>query len=110
MPFTIKANFKMTVIMLAQISSISIATPIAAKTKKIYEHPVNQICWLIKINEIGPNVLLCKINIERVFRNLRIDHFDYPMLGLKWQNNIYIDFEYLLDSLWVRPLSNLVQI
>ena len=36
-----------------------------------------------KINVIGPNALLYKIDLEREFRNLRIDPFDYPVLGLK---------------------------
>ena len=44
-----------------------------------------------KINEIGPSALLYKIDLERAFRNLRIDPFDYPVLGLKWKNSIFVD-------------------
>ena len=44
-----------------------------------------------KINAIGPNALLYKIDLERAFRNLRIDPFDYPVLGLKWQDSIFVD-------------------
>ena len=44
-----------------------------------------------KINAIGPDALLYKIDLERAFRNLRIDPFDYPVLGLKWKNSIFVD-------------------
>ena len=43
------------------------------------------------INAIGHNALLYKIDLERAFRNLRIDPFDYPVLGLKWQDSIFVD-------------------
>ena len=45
-----------------------------------------------KINALGPNALLYKIGLERASRNLRMDPFDYPVLGLKWQDNILVDF------------------
>ena len=35
--------------------------------------------------------MLYKIHLERAFRNLRIDPFDYPVLGLKWQDSIFVD-------------------
>ena len=44
-----------------------------------------------KIREMGPNAQLFKVDLQRAFRNLRIDPLDYPLLGLKWQENTYID-------------------
>ena len=38
-----------------------------------------------QIRTLGPQALLFKIDLERAFRNLRIDPFDYPLLGLQWQ-------------------------
>ena len=35
--------------------------------------------------------MLFKIDLERAFRNLRIDPFDYPLLGLQWQGKRYVD-------------------
>ena len=37
-----------------------------------------------QIRTLGPCALLFKIDLERAFRNLRIDPFDYPLLGLQW--------------------------
>ena len=44
-----------------------------------------------KINDIGPNALLYKVDLQRAFRNLRIDPFDYKVLGLIWWNQTFID-------------------
>ena len=44
-----------------------------------------------KIRSMGPSALLFKVDLQRAFRNLRIDPSDYPLLGLKWQGNTYID-------------------
>ena len=44
-----------------------------------------------KISEIGPTVLLYKIDLERAFRNLIIDPYDYPVLGLRWKQRMYVD-------------------
>ena len=44
-----------------------------------------------KINEIGPTALLYKIDLERAFRNLKIDPYDYPVLGLRWKQRMYVD-------------------
>ena len=44
-----------------------------------------------KIRSMGPKALLFKVDLQRAFRNLRIDPLDYPLLGLKWQGNTYID-------------------
>ena len=44
-----------------------------------------------KINEIGPDALLYKVDLQRAFRNLRIDPLDYKVLGLMWQNQTFID-------------------
>ena len=32
-----------------------------------------------------------KVDVERAFRNLRIDPLDYKSLGLYWKNGYYID-------------------
>ena len=44
-----------------------------------------------QIRTLGPRTLLFKIDLERAFRNLRIDPFDYPLLGLQWQGKRYVD-------------------
>ena len=44
-----------------------------------------------QIRSMGPTALLFKVDLQRAFRNLRIDPLDYPLLGLKWQGNTYID-------------------
>ena len=44
-----------------------------------------------KINEIGSNALLYKVDLERAFHNLRIDPLDYKVLDLMWQNQMFID-------------------
>ena len=44
-----------------------------------------------KIREMGPKSLLFKVDLQRAFRNLRIDPLDYPLLGLKWKENTCID-------------------
>ena len=44
-----------------------------------------------QIRTLGPCALLFKIDLERAFRNLRIDPFDYPLLGLQWQGKRYVD-------------------
>ena len=36
-----------------------------------------------KIKEIGPNALLYKIDLERAFRNLRVDPAAYSLLCLR---------------------------
>ena len=37
-----------------------------------------------QIRTLGPQALLFKIDLERAFRNLQINPFDYPLLGLQW--------------------------
>ena len=44
-----------------------------------------------KVVEIGPTALLYKVDLERAFRNLRIDPYDYSALGLQWQGKLYVD-------------------
>ena len=44
-----------------------------------------------KIKEIGPSALLYKIDLERAFRNLRVDPSALPLLCLKWNNVTYVD-------------------
>ena len=44
-----------------------------------------------KINDIGPDALLYKVNLQRAFRNLKIDPFDYKVLGLMWRSQTFID-------------------
>ena len=54
------------------------------------KHPtINHI--VNKINEVGPAALLYKVDLQRVFRNLRIDPLDYKVLGLIWRNQTFID-------------------
>ena len=44
-----------------------------------------------QIRTLGPRTLLFKIDLERTFRNLRIDPSDYPLLCLQWQGKRYVD-------------------
>ena len=44
-----------------------------------------------KINKHGDDVTLSKIDVARVFRNLCVDPADAMKLGIKWQDDVYID-------------------
>ena len=47
----------------------------------ILKYPtIDQVVERIKL--VGPSALLYKVNLERAFRNLRIDPYDYPLLSL----------------------------
>ena len=48
---------------------------------------IDQVVECIK--EIGPSAKLFKIDLERVFRNLRVDPYDYPLMGLQWDGDVY---------------------
>ena len=43
------------------------------------------------IKEIGPSAKLFKVDLECAFRNLRVDPYDYPLMGLRWNNDVYVD-------------------
>ena len=40
------------------------------------------------IHELGPDVLLSKIDVSRAFRNLRVDPADFDLLGLSWKGGL----------------------
>ena len=44
-----------------------------------------------KIEELGPEALLYKVDLERAFRNLRINPIAYPLCCLKWNDVTYVD-------------------
>ena len=44
-----------------------------------------------QISQLGSETLLFKVDLERAFRNLKTDPYDYPMFGLKWDRGIYND-------------------
>ena len=44
-----------------------------------------------KIKKFGSNCLSFKIDFQRAFINLRINHFDYNVLGLSWLQQMYVD-------------------
>ena len=44
-----------------------------------------------KIRVMGSKSLLFKIDLQRAFRNFRIDPGDYHVLGLRWQGMTYVD-------------------
>ena len=44
-----------------------------------------------KIRKYGPGTLLFKVDLQRAFRNLRIDPGDYDLLGLNWRHQTYVD-------------------
>ena len=43
------------------------------------------------VDELGPDVLLSKIDVSRAFRNLRVDPYDFDVLGLNWRGMTYLD-------------------
>ena len=43
------------------------------------------------IKALDSNALLSKIDISRAFRNLRVDPYDFDLLGLKWHHDSYLD-------------------
>ena len=56
----------------------------------ILKYPtIDQVVERIKL--VGPSALLYKVDLERAFRNLRVDPFDYPLLGLQWNTDVYVD-------------------
>ena len=46
-----------------------------------------------RIKEIGPSAKLFKVDLECAFRNLRVDPYDYPLMGLRWNNDVYVDVD-----------------
>ena len=43
------------------------------------------------INDIGRGAFLYKVDISRAFRHVKIDPFDYDLLGLKWRDVTFFD-------------------
>ena len=50
---------------------------------------IDQVVECIQL--LGPSAMFFKVDLERAFRNLRMDPYDYPLLGLKWCDVTYID-------------------
>ena len=46
-----------------------------------------------KNRQYGSDALLFKVDLQRAFRNLRIDPANYHLLGLYWRQQMYIDVE-----------------
>ena len=44
-----------------------------------------------KIIQMGPTALMFKVDLQRAFRNLRMDPADYSVLGLRWRNDTYVE-------------------
>ena len=44
-----------------------------------------------KIKMYGPDTLLFKVDLQRAFRNLRIDPVDCDLLALNWRQQTYVD-------------------
>ena len=43
------------------------------------------------ISDVGQDALLFKIDLKRAYRNLRADPRDFPVLGLLWKGECYVD-------------------
>ena len=43
------------------------------------------------INDVGKGACLYKVDISRAFRHVKIDPFDYDLLGLKWRDVTFFD-------------------
>ena len=44
-----------------------------------------------KIRQYGSDALLFKVDLQRAFRNLRVDPANYHLLGLSWRQQTYVD-------------------
>ena len=44
-----------------------------------------------KMLELGPGCMMYKIDLSRAYRQLRSDPLDWPLLGINWQEDYYID-------------------
>lgn len=44
-----------------------------------------------KVKQIGPSAWIWKADLARAYRQLRVDPLDAPLLGLAFNNNIYLD-------------------
>ena len=44
-----------------------------------------------RIQLMGPSAMLFQVDLEQAFRNLRVDSYDYPLLGMKWCDVAYVD-------------------
>ena len=44
-----------------------------------------------RINKLGADALLYKVDLKRAFRNLMVDPADIHVLGLTWQDKYYVD-------------------
>ena len=44
-----------------------------------------------RIKEIGPSATLFKVDLEHAFRNLRADLYEYLLMDLRWNNDVYVD-------------------
>ena len=43
------------------------------------------------VKNVGPGAHLFKIDISRAFRHVKIDPFDFDLLGLRWRDVTYVD-------------------
>ena len=46
---------------------------------------------VLKIKRMGPASVMFKVDLQRAFRNQHMDPADYPVLGLRWCNQTYVD-------------------
>ena len=58
---------------------------------------------------LGPSAMLFKVDLERAFRNLRVDPYAYPLLGLKWNDVTYVDVGVPFGLKTGRPCARCVQ-
>ena len=65
-----------------------------------------------EIHKHGDDVTLSKIDVARAFRNLRMDPADAMKLGIKWQDDVYIDaavaFGWVHGSAAIQRISNAI--
>ena len=50
---------------------------------------VEQILWM------GPDAMLYKVDLQCAYCNLRTDPCDHQFLGLRWNNQCYVDVSIL---------------
>ena len=54
-----------------------------------------------------------KVDLERAFRNLRVDPLDYKVLGLYWDNSYYLDtgvpFGLIFGSFWCQKTTDAIR-
>ena len=61
-----------------------------------------------EIHKLGDSITMSKIYVAQAFRNLHVDPADAMKLGVKWQDDVYVDAAAVLPYLKISYGFNLV--